>query len=100
MRDIKTKPTKHKRLVIFKEGDLVCVHLRKEQFPQSRDKLSSRADGPFKVLEHINDNTYKIELPETYEVLSTFNVVDLSPYYGEDKDSTEENTELFPTRGE
>ena len=39
-----------------------------------------RADGPFEVLERINDNAYKLELPGDYGVLATFNVVDLSPY--------------------
>jgi len=53
--------------------------------------LSHRADGPFKVLEGFNDNAYKIELLETYGVSYTFNVADLSPYYGEDKDLIEEN---------
>jgi len=91
---------KHRRLVVFKEGDLVWVHLRKERFPQSRGKLSARADGPFKVLQRINDNAYKIELPEDYGVSSTFNVADLSPYYGEDEDLTGDNTKHFPTRGE
>ena len=33
-----------------------------------------------KVLERINDNTYKAELPGDYGVFATFNVVDLSPY--------------------
>jgi len=32
-------------------------------------------------LERINDNAYKIDLPGDYEVLATFNVADLSPFY-------------------
>ncbi|GKU97098.1 hypothetical protein SLEP1_g10278 [Rubroshorea leprosula] len=46
-------------------------------------KLSPRADGPFKIVEKINDNAYKIKLQGDYGVSATFNVVDLSPYYEE-----------------
>ena len=44
-------------------------------------KLKPRANGPFKVLQRINDNAYKIELPGNYGVQETFNVADLSPYH-------------------
>ena len=39
-----------------------------------------RGDGPFQVLEHINDNAYKIDLPGEYGVSATFNVIHLSPF--------------------
>ena len=39
-----------------------------------------RADGPFEVLELINNNSYKVNLPWEYAVLATFNVADLSLY--------------------
>ena len=55
---------KHKREKLFKPGDLVWIHLRKEHFPSKRKtKLMLRADGPFEYLEKINDNSYKVELP-------------------------------------
>jgi len=43
-----------------------------------------RADGPFEVLERINDNAYKVKLPGDYGVSATFNVADLSPYEADD----------------
>jgi len=43
-----------------------------------------RADGPFQVLERINDNAYKIDLPIVYGVLATFNVADFSLYLDDD----------------
>ena len=39
-----------------------------------------RVDGPFRVLEKVNDNAYKLDLPEGYNVSPTFNMHDLSPY--------------------
>ncbi|XP_073360461.1 uncharacterized protein [Aegilops tauschii subsp. strangulata] len=69
--------------LVFEQGDLVWVHLRKDRFPEQRKcKLQPRGDGPFTVLERINDNAYKINLPEEYGVSPTFNVSDLSPYVG------------------
>lgn len=66
------------------------IHLRKERFPRRRgSKLHPRADGPFKVLKQVNDNSYKIELSGRYDVSGTFNVADLSPYHSEDGDHEE-----------
>ena len=43
-----------------------------------------RADGPFEVLERINDNAYKVDLPGDYGVSATFNVADLKAYQDDD----------------
>jgi len=81
---------KGKKKVTFQPGDLVWLHLRKDRFPQQRkSKLSPRGDGPFKVLQKINDNAYKIELPPEYSnVSTTFNVKDLFPFVGEPESRT------------
>jgi hypothetical protein len=42
------------------------------------------ADGPSKILEKINDNAYKLELPLEFGVSLTFNISDLRPYLGEE----------------
>jgi hypothetical protein len=44
------------------------------------------AAGPLKVLEKINDNTYKLELPPKFGISSTFNISDLKPYLSEEDD--------------
>ncbi|GKV53625.1 hypothetical protein SLEP1_g60144 [Rubroshorea leprosula] len=73
---------KHQKKVVYKEGDWVWIHLQKERFhDRPNAKLSPRADGPFQIVEKINDNAYNIKLPGDYGVSATFNVVDLSPYY-------------------
>ena len=55
--------------------------MRKERFPaHRRSKLHPRGDDPFQVLERINDNAYKLDLPGEYNISATFNVFDLSPF--------------------
>jgi hypothetical protein len=73
------KANKGCRQVIFEPGDWVWVHMRKERFPACwRSKLHPRGDGPFQVLERINDNAYKLDLPGEYNISATFNVSDFS----------------------
>lgn len=43
--------------------------------------LRPKVDGPFKVLERIGENAYKIDLLDGYGVSTTFNITDLSPYH-------------------
>ena len=82
---------KGKREIIFEEGDLVWLHLRKDRFPTKREsKLSPRGDGPFQILKKVNNNAYKLDLPVEYGVHDTFNVIDLSPFVG----TNEENDDL------
>jgi len=52
------------------------------KFPAKRkSKLQPRGDELFQVLEKINDNAYKLDLPREYGNISvTFNVADLSLY--------------------
>jgi hypothetical protein len=74
---------KGRRKMLFEPRDMVWVHLHKERFPkQCKSKLQPRDDGPFKVLRKINDNVYEIDLPDIYGVSPSFNVADLSPFFG------------------
>ena len=94
---------------MFAPGGLVWLHLRKDRFPDLRkSKLMLRADGPFKVLEKINDNAYKLELPTDFGVSPTFNIADLKPYeedelpsrttsFQEGEDDEDINTIVTPT---
>jgi hypothetical protein len=74
-----TKANKGRKHVVFQPGDWVSVHMRKERFPAHRkSKLQPREDGSFQILERINDNAYKIDLPGEYGVSATFNISDLT----------------------
>jgi hypothetical protein len=78
----------------FELGDMVWMHLRKERFPEKhKSKLMSRGDGPFTVLAKIHDNAYNIDLPGDYGVSPTFNVADLTPFFGDEV--LESRTVLF-----
>ncbi|KAL4295931.1 hypothetical protein GQ457_12G014890 [Hibiscus cannabinus] len=38
------------------------------------------SDGPFQIVEKVNDNAYKVDLPGEYNVSATFNISDLTPF--------------------
>ena len=57
-----------------------------------------RADGPFEILERLNDNAYKVDLPGDYEVSPAFNIAGLSPYL--DDNYLEDLRENSPSQGE
>jgi hypothetical protein len=79
----RTVGSKGRKEVKLEPRDLVWIHLRKEWFPDLRkSKLMVHVDGPFKILEKINDNAYKLELPLEFGVSPIFNILDLRPYLG------------------
>ncbi|KAI5652948.1 hypothetical protein M9H77_30135 [Catharanthus roseus] len=59
-----------------------------ERFPQQRkSKLDDRGYGKFQILEKINENAYKVDLPGHCNVSATFNISDLSLFDIGDGDS-------------
>jgi hypothetical protein len=84
------------KLVVFKVRDLIWLHLCKDRFPDLRkSKLMPRADGPFKVIEKINDNAFKLELPADFGTVSpTFNIVALKPYFSEEDEVASRMTSI------
>ncbi|GJS45483.1 hypothetical protein Tco_0595604 [Tanacetum coccineum] len=87
---------KRRKQALYREGDLVWIHLRKECFSTWRFRnLKPRGYGPFSILKMINDNAYKIELPGHYNVSATFNVVYLSPYKGNSDDEPDSGSSHF-----
>jgi len=90
-----TKGNRGRKKLVLNEGDWVWLHLRKDRFPTKRkSKLSLRGDGPFQVSERINNNAYRLDLPEEYGVNTTFNISDLIPFAGGVDIEEEEPTDL------
>ena len=84
-----------KQEIKLQPGDLVWLHLRKDRFLELRKyKLMPRADGPFKIIEKINDNAYKLELPPEFGVSPTFSILDLKPYLGEEDELESRTTPI------
>jgi len=40
----------------------------------------ARSDGSFEVIEKVDNNAYKLQLPGDMAISATFNIRDLSPY--------------------
>jgi hypothetical protein len=76
--------SKGQKEVKLEQGDLVWLHLRKEQFSDLRKS----------ILEKINDNSYKLELPPEFGVSPTFNISDLRPYLGEEDEVPSRTTPI------
>ncbi|RDX82699.1 hypothetical protein CR513_36483, partial [Mucuna pruriens] len=74
-KNMQNKSIREKRKRVFKKGDIVWVHSIKE-----KSKLLLRGDGHFKIIKRINDNSYKVGIPQEYGGSNNFNMVDLSPY--------------------
>ena len=58
-----------------------------------------RRNGPFKVLEKVNNNAYKLELPADMVVSPIFNIGDFTPYL-EDEDDGDDLRENHNQEGD
>ena len=75
----------HQRRVVFGDGDLVWEALTRDKFLVGKyNKLKERKIGPCEVLPKINDNAYKICLPNHLETSDVFNVQHLTSYLEEE----------------
>ncbi|GJU78179.1 putative reverse transcriptase domain-containing protein [Tanacetum coccineum] len=75
------------RHVDFEEGDFVWAVLTKDRFPVGEfNKLSAKKIGPLEIVEKINSNAYRLELPSHIRCSDVFNVKHLIPYHGDSSD--------------
>jgi hypothetical protein len=86
---------KGRKQLIFKPGELVWLHLKKNRFHTLRKtKLMPRSDELFKVLEQINDNAYQLDMHVDFGVSPTFKIADLKSYLGENDELESRTTQI------
>lgn len=80
----KAAADERRREVLFAPGDMVWVYMTKERLPlREYHKLKSKKIGPVEVLEYLNPNAYRVQLPSHLRTSNVFNVKHLSPFHGD-----------------
>ena len=93
----KEKADAKRRELVFQPGDMVWVVLTKDRMPSHEyNKLRSRKIGPVEVLERINDNAYRLQLPAHMKTSNVFNVKFLSKFRGDNDEPDSETNLLLP----
>lgn len=88
---------KHRQRLVFDIGDFVWVYLTRDRLPaQAYNKLKSEKIGPVEVLERINDNAYRLRLPDDINTSDVFNVKYLSHYVAEASTSDSRSNLSYP----
>lgn len=93
---------KHRRDMEVKEGDWVLLKFEKARLRKrpgregSYPKLSPRYYGPFKVIQKINEVSYRLALPSHWKIHNAFHVSLFRKYVGPDPDEpvTEDPPEI------
>ena len=68
----------------FEVGDRVLLNKAYRNTFHKVPKLSSHWEGPYKIIEKINETAYRLELPDDHGLHSVIWVGNLKPYQGED----------------
>ena len=64
----------------FQVGDKVWLHIRKERLQGEGKKLKPIHYGPFRILENIGENVFKLDFPSYMQIYSIVNVENLRFY--------------------
>jgi hypothetical protein len=63
-------------------GDLVLLSTKNLRLPVPKKKMAARFVGPFRVLDTVGTQAYRLALPKQYKVHNVFHVSLLEPWHG------------------
>ncbi|GJF00793.1 hypothetical protein PsYK624_170940 [Phanerochaete sordida] len=72
-----------RRTLVFRPGDLVLINPHSIEWKESKGegvKLGPKFIGPFPVQERVGENTYRLDLPDTFGGSCVLNIQHLSAY--------------------
>ena len=77
----KTQYDQHHRIPTFEVGDMVMLNMKNIRTVRTSRKLDSKYLGPFRIVEKINENAYRLQLPNHFKIHDVFNVSLLRKYH-------------------
>jgi hypothetical protein len=86
----KSRHDQHRTKRTFRVGDIVWLQLNKERLHGPSKNIKALRYDPFKVLEKVGDNAYKLSLPPQMCIYSVVNVENLKLYEPSMLDQEEE----------
>src|SRR5260370_17164723 len=82
----------HRRDFSFKEGEEVWLSTKNLKLPKGIiRKLSNRNTGPFNINEVVSPTTYKLALPDAWNIHPVFHISLLKKYAAGPTDNTDNN---------
>lgn len=77
---------KKRKPMEFKEGDFVMLRIEKRRLKSVEThpvvKLAPRYYGPFKITKRINANSFRLDIPDTWNIHNAFHISLLRPFKG------------------
>ena len=75
----------------YNVGDLVMLATKNLKQKRPSKKLSHKFIGPFKIIDKVGAQAYRLLLPSTYRIHNTFHISLLEPYHLREGDEKAEN---------
>ena len=85
---------KHRVEHSFQVGDQVYLYINKDRMQGEGKKLKPIRYGPFKILEKIGENVFRLDLPTYMHIYSVVNAEKLRPYEPSLIEDPEEQSQL------